>query len=90
MWKGREKATKIWISWEQKELFRWNNFAGRAEKEQNIALIIKSDGLRNSVKENKKELEYPFQYITVPPQFFIFRSRNIPTDHPFPSFLEKN
>ena len=24
VWKGREKITKIWISWEQKELFRWN------------------------------------------------------------------
>ena len=24
MWKRREKITKIWISWERKELFRWN------------------------------------------------------------------
>ena len=24
LWKGREKITKIWISREQKELFRWN------------------------------------------------------------------
>ena len=24
VWKGREKITKIWISWKQKELFRWN------------------------------------------------------------------
>ena len=24
VWKRREKNTKIWISWEQKELFRWN------------------------------------------------------------------
>ena len=24
LWRGREKITKIWISWEQKELFRWN------------------------------------------------------------------
>ena len=24
VWKGREKITKIWISPEQKELFRWN------------------------------------------------------------------
>ena len=24
VWKGREKITKIWISREQKELFRWN------------------------------------------------------------------
>ena len=24
VWKGREKATKNWISWEQKKLFRWN------------------------------------------------------------------
>ena len=24
VWKGREKISKIWISWEQKELFRWN------------------------------------------------------------------
>ena len=24
VWKGREKNTKIWVSWEQKELFRWN------------------------------------------------------------------
>ena len=24
VWKGREKITKIWVSREQKELFRWN------------------------------------------------------------------
>ena len=24
VWKGREKTTKIWISWERKEFFRWN------------------------------------------------------------------
>ena len=24
VWKGRGKITKIWISWEWKELFRWN------------------------------------------------------------------
>ena len=24
VWKGREKITKIWKSWERKELFRWN------------------------------------------------------------------
>ena len=24
VWKGREKNTKIWISWERKELYRWN------------------------------------------------------------------
>ena len=24
VWKGREKITKTWISWERKELFRWN------------------------------------------------------------------
>ena len=24
VWKGREKITENWISWEQKELFRWN------------------------------------------------------------------
>ena len=24
MWKGREKTTKIWISWEWKELFQWS------------------------------------------------------------------
>ena len=24
VWEGRGKITKIWISWEQKELFRWN------------------------------------------------------------------
>ena len=24
VWKGRENITKIWISWEWKELFRWN------------------------------------------------------------------
>ena len=24
VWEGREKITKIWISWERKELFRWN------------------------------------------------------------------
>ena len=24
VWKGREKNTKTWISWERKELFRWN------------------------------------------------------------------
>ena len=24
VWKGREKSTKIWISWERKELSRWN------------------------------------------------------------------
>ena len=24
VWKGREKITKVWISWEWKELFWWN------------------------------------------------------------------
>ena len=24
LWKGRRKTTKTWISWEWKELFRWN------------------------------------------------------------------
>ena len=24
VWKRREKITKVWISWERKELFRWN------------------------------------------------------------------
>ena len=24
VWKGREQITKIWISWEWEELFRWN------------------------------------------------------------------
>ena len=34
-----------------------NNFAEIAEKEWNLALIIKSNSLKNSVKEKKKVLE---------------------------------
>ena len=33
-----------------------DNYAERAEKERSISLIIKSNSLENSVKENKKEL----------------------------------
>ena len=33
-----------------------DNFAERAEKERSILLIIKSNSLENSVKENEKEL----------------------------------
>ena len=52
VWKGREKITKIWISWERKELFRWNK--------KHFSKFVKGYHLvkknKNSIKNSRHKL----------------------------------
>ena len=51
VWKGREKITKIWISWKQKELFRWN---------KNFFVVFKELLFEEKIKIWKKTADISF------------------------------
>ena len=46
LWKGREKITKILMSWERKELFRWNK--------EHFSYFLNGDHLEKKWKFDKK------------------------------------